>query len=999
MYDELARWAAQAESWRAFIEFELPEDRMAAYTFLPRIDDFYTALVGELFRAIQQPDDPTDWPAVGNALGLFAAPGTGARLGAGIDRGEAALYSSAAFYLGGYPASARLVLRLAHTRPNWDGFKFLVDFLKRPGIPTSDTLDRLLAALRADEMGQVAAELQRAGVDLEAALEVGPTEYIESALRADLLERFARSNLRAVLPERPAEFWNDYVGSCLDRPSPIWEYFPSQIQAIRAGLLTEQKTFSLQMPTSAGKTALCEVLAYDQLRQQPDTRVLLLVPFRALAAELRSGPIARLKELGFDARSVYGGSVPTSDERAALDEAQFLVATPEKLSALLATNEGFLSTVSVVICDEGHLLDEGTRGVAYELLLTRLRLQAPDGLRFVFLSAIVPNIGEINSWLGGDAESVVEADYRPVALDFATRRARGSGATAKLDLDVNAHQDEPDRYRLYGVLEQRDFRYRNPATGRMKTWKFDSFKTRAVAIARKALPAGTVAVFAPNKRGREGVIALANELLNQQAAEIPLPNPIEHTREGAVEGAREYVTKEYGAAWTLTKVLTAGAALHHGDLPQELREVLERLVRNNGLRLVFCTSTLAEGVNLPLRTLVLYSAKRVDGDGGRKALPRRTLKNLVGRVGRAGSETRGMVICANEGDWPILKPVATEAALEPVRGGLARLVEALVRFLAQHQLVLSNELLEAQPAVFGLLDAMDSLLVDLMAEELDAETLREAALRVAADTFLSTQAAADSPSMQLLAELLGLRSEAVSATFAAGRGELVRSLGISTRTLGATEAWFASEPQRWQDVDSPLDSEWIEHLVRFAWQQLDFAQEVKDLNESYRKDLQPLTEEDLVAVVRLRVAGAQYRVIAAAIGWGIDLTLGTFARLVEYRFQSVVDRATTIATALADEHGVELSAVAQLWNEHLRHGQPTDVGVRLAQSGVRHRSAIVFLAERGLTMPIIGGAAALRDAAGALAVGVFAELVERVGSLAAENTLRDLGVDPGLVQP
>ena len=76
------------------------------------------------------------------------------------------------------------------------------------------------------------------------------------------IRRFCDANLRSVLPEGGASFWDPLVSSFLGRKPPVWEFFPSQIQAVRQGLLTSRETFSIQMPTGAGKTALCETLLY-----------------------------------------------------------------------------------------------------------------------------------------------------------------------------------------------------------------------------------------------------------------------------------------------------------------------------------------------------------------------------------------------------------------------------------------------------------------------------------------------------------------------------------------------------------------------------------------------------------------------------------------------------------------------------------------------------------------------------------------------------------------
>ena len=126
----------------------------------------------------------------------------------------------------------------------------------------------------------------------------------------------------------------------------------------------------------------------------------MLVPLRSLAAELRQSMVRRLNSIGVVANAAYGGTVPSGDEIRGLDTTQALVATPETLTGILSANPAFAQRISLTICDEGHLLDAPARGVGLQPLLARLRTRRPGHLRFVFVSAIVPNIDEINAWLG-----------------------------------------------------------------------------------------------------------------------------------------------------------------------------------------------------------------------------------------------------------------------------------------------------------------------------------------------------------------------------------------------------------------------------------------------------------------------------------------------------------------------------------------------------------------------------------------------------------------------
>src|SRR5690606_37749482 len=281
----------------------------------------------------------------------------------------------------------------------------------------------------------------------EEALRIGPDAWIPARLFEQLMKRFLATNVRAVLPLRPEEpdFWTPFVYSLLSRRPPSWEFFPSQIDAINRGLFERNETFSLQMPTGAGKTALCETLLYWHAKSTDTDVAILLVPYRSLASELRSSLVKRLNDLGIRARCAYGGTVPTGDEVRDLDDTRVVVATPEALSGLLAAGGDFFRRVSLVICDEGHLLDGGGRGVGLELLLARMRAREGGAPRFVFVSAIVPNIEEINAWLGGTANGVVRSDYRPAIAEYAVLRMKGKGASTSVALDMHPHEPRPTR--------------------------------------------------------------------------------------------------------------------------------------------------------------------------------------------------------------------------------------------------------------------------------------------------------------------------------------------------------------------------------------------------------------------------------------------------------------------------------------------------------------------------------------------------------------------------
>lgn len=431
-----------------------------------------------------------------------------------------------------------------------------------------------------------------------------------------LLQRFAATNVRAVLPYGQDSTWEPLVSSFIARQPPVWDFFPSQRVAIENGLLTSDDTYSLQMPTGAGKTALTETLIFSHLnRRTRSDLAVVLVPFRSLGTELRASLGENLAALGYPTRTIYGGIVPSPEETNDLDTVRVIIATPESLTGLLDSAPGLSRRITLLVCDEGHLLDsKGGRGVSLELLLARFRAREVPP-RIVFVSAIIPNIDEINVWLGGNDQTVVRSDFRPAEAEFACLLpSKKTGRSLRVNLKMHAPNDTNLSSRdLPGFLTAPDFDYVNPASGKHKIWDNASVKAHAVATARKALPLGSVAVFATAKTGKQGVLSLADELIAQQAAGLRLPVPadlIPTASRSYVAQVIDYLIQEYGASWTGTRALQSGAVVHHGDLPQETREVLEELLRGKHIQLVFCTSPLAEGVNLPIRTLVLYSTER-----------------------------------------------------------------------------------------------------------------------------------------------------------------------------------------------------------------------------------------------------------------------------------------------------------------------------------------------------------------------------------------------------
>lgn len=934
MNQRLGQWITDAATQQAIVDLQLPAHLGQLDYLDDRTMDLYYSLVGELFDMVRAGnEDRLDWATLGRALETVSRS-----LGDGA-RADALFFAAVAFYQGGYPASAVMTMRLADPQfwdldAQWAAYELLTRSIN----PSSSSTQTLINAVRVGSTGVVDEVVVAAQAEADRALEVGPEEWVAHRLYAVLVERFQRTNLRAVLPDGTARRWDPLVKSFLDRGQPVWDFFPSQIEAIDAGLLTKSESYSLQMPTGTGKTALTETLIFDHLSRSPENKAVLLVPYRALARELRSSVGRHLTAMGLRSRTVYGGTVPGIEESNDLKEVRVIITTPEALTGLVGAHSELLSDISLVVCDEGHLLDSGSRGVGLELLLTRLKAKTPPP-RIVFLSAIVPNVEEINTWLGGSDGTVVRSEYRPTVAEFAVLRPSGSGRECRVGLELHDPSTSVPSHTLPEFLTLGDFQFRSPSTGRLNTYDYGSRKTLAVATARKALTFGPVAVFATEKGGDRGVLSLANELLKQITAGLNLPKPLAYvTDDTAVESAVAYLTREFGDDWVGTRALREGAIVHHGDVPQETREVLEELVSDRRIPMVLCTSTLAEGVNLPLRTMVLYSVKRSSGGSAPEAMLARDIKNLVGRTGRAGSSTRGLVICMNPDDWKVVSPVAEGQPGEPVAGALLTLVQWLIDELAHQHLQLTNEELETNPVLFPLVDGVDAALIELIRDELGSEQFISIAEKLAAETFAAKQA--KEQEQQTLFNVFQLRAKRLVEMRSSGRLAFAQETSARPRLVDAVLDGLLPLYASWENIESPLDPDLVRRIVDWALDQPGFKREAKIV---YRKTGITDYSKSLTSLLLAWLEGLPYASLATRAGVDIDVLLRIHAKLVLFDLVTLVEQAVAILQQHLTSGGVALAPAVASFPDFLRFGVSTATARELMAKGVRHRAAAVKL--------------------------------------------------------
>ncbi|MEE8358151.1 MAG: DEAD/DEAH box helicase, partial [Candidatus Hydrothermarchaeales archaeon] len=183
--------------------------------------------------------------------------------------------------------------------------------------------------------------------------------------------------------------------------------YPPQEEALLQGLLELKSSYIIAVPTASGKTLTAELLMTKSILDE-NGKCLYIVPLRALASE-KYQEFMKYQTLGIKV-GITTGEYDSSDSR--LAGSDIIITTSEKADALLRHKSDWLDSLSVVVADEIHLINDAKRGPTLEVTLARLRHLNPD-LIILGLSATIQNADEIADWLDAD---VITSDWRPVTL-------------------------------------------------------------------------------------------------------------------------------------------------------------------------------------------------------------------------------------------------------------------------------------------------------------------------------------------------------------------------------------------------------------------------------------------------------------------------------------------------------------------------------------------------------------------------------------------------------
>lgn len=444
------------------------------------------------------------------------------------------------------------------------------------------------------------------------------------------------------------DMYSSLVIKDIDNRFSRFELWISQIRAVEKELINSNKNFVIQMPTSSGKTFVAELAILKHLIDNPDKKCIYVAPFRALTSEKENELSLYFSKLGYSVSSLTGSYEIDEFQDVILEKTDVLVATPEKIDLLLRVSPEFFENISFIVVDEGHIIgDISSRAILLEFLLIRLRIKIA-GLRTLFISAVMPpkNANEYALWLGGDKDNVLRSlqfsdspiteewePTRKLISRFTWEGQKGVLSFEKIDTGDESKNAEQRAF-VPSFLIHKEIANKYPhSNNKVET---------AAALAFKLAEEGNVLVFCAQVRRTESI---ANVLLELLSIIIEKQEPYPDYFSRNINKASSYYARIwYGRDSYITKSIDRGIGIHFGDMAEAVRNAVENDFRNGKLRVLLATNTIGQGINFPIKNLVIYEMSVGRSNTGNIYIENRDFWNIIGRVGRANKETEGRVI-------------------------------------------------------------------------------------------------------------------------------------------------------------------------------------------------------------------------------------------------------------------------------------------------------------------------------------------------------------------
>lgn len=382
----------------------------------------------------------------------------------------------------------------------------------------------------------------------------------------------------------------------------ITELYPPQAECISKGLL-DGKNMVVAIPTASGKTLIALLAILSRLHK--GSKAIYLAPLRALAAEKYREFQAFAQPLGLSVALATG---EFDSKQSWLKSRDIIIATNEKFDSVIRHQVEWLNDIEVIVSDEVHLINDISRGPVLEVVLSQIAYKLPE-CQIIALSATINNADEIAEWLNA---VLIKSDWRPVNLK--------EGVWAK---NVVYYADGS----------------RQPTNVTVK----DSF----VDLAIDSLSSGGQSLVFCNTR--KSVVTSARKIASKYSSLI---TPQQQQTLKALVKQILQTGEQTTLSRDLAAIIANGVGFHHAGLHYLHRKIVEDAYRARQIKILTASPTLAAGINLPARRVIIRSLQRYYAGRGSDYIPILEYKQMAGRAGRPRYDEYGesIVIAKNYGE-------------------------------------------------------------------------------------------------------------------------------------------------------------------------------------------------------------------------------------------------------------------------------------------------------------------------------------------------------------
>lgn len=418
-----------------------------------------------------------------------------------------------------------------------------------------------------------------------------------------------------------------------EQPARTWQFKLDPFQSLSVASIEREESVLVSAHTSAGKTVVAEYAIAQCLKR--NQRVIYTSPIKALSNQKYRDFEAMFGDVG-----LMTGDVTINPT------ASCLVMTTEILRSMLYRGSEIMREVAWVVFDEIHYMRDKTRGVVWEETIIML----PDKVRYVFLSATIPNAFQFAEWIAKihhQACHVVYTDFRPTPLQNYFFPAGAKGARMIVDEKGNFNEQNFEQtmreVEATKGADSADPNAKQKGKGKNKKTNkggasddSDILKLIKMTVKKSLNP---VIVFNFSKRECENMAVAISSLCFNEDSEKAMVRTVFNS---AVDSLSE-ADRDLPQISNILPLLERGIGVHHSGLLPILKETIEILFQESLIKVLFATETFSIGLNMPAKTVVFTQVTKWDGVK-RRPLTSSEYIQMAGRAGRRGLDARGLVI-------------------------------------------------------------------------------------------------------------------------------------------------------------------------------------------------------------------------------------------------------------------------------------------------------------------------------------------------------------------